>query len=165
MTCRRCWIGCRHSSEAHVTLLSENISRNRARSSEELELADTWKRPPGIWGYLISTNHKEIASRYLITAFVFFILAGLLALTMRLQLATPNGQILGPDKYNQFFTVHGSAMMFLFAVPIMEAVGLYMVPLMVGTRNVSFPRLNAVGYYLFLIGGLLLFGGLVLNIG
>jgi cytochrome c oxidase subunit 1 len=151
-----------------VTVVSENIVNDRsprAPSQDELELANTWKRPPGFWGYLISTNHKEIASRYLITAFIFFLLAGMLALTMRLQLATPNGKILGPDKYNQFFTVHGSAMMFLFAVPIMEAMGLYMVPLMIGTRNVSFPRLNAVGYYLFLIGGLLLFGGLALNIG
>jgi cytochrome c oxidase subunit 1 len=150
-----------------VTVLSTSTRAPDSSSvaREELELAGTWRRPPGIYGFLATTNHKDIAARYIFTAFVFFILAGLLALLMRLQLATPNGRLLGPDRYDQFFTVHGSAMMFLFAVPIMEAVALYMVPLMVGTRNVAFPRLNALGYYLYLMGGLLLFGGLALNIG
>jgi cytochrome c oxidase subunit 1 len=132
---------------------------------EVLQLENTWRRPPGIYGWLVSTNHKDIATRYIITALIFFVLAGLLAMAMRTQLALPQNTFLGPDRYNQFFTVHGSAMMFLFAVPIMEAMGLYMVPLMVGTRNVSFPRLNAFGYFMFLAGGLLLFGGLAMNIG
>ena len=75
---------------------------------------------------------------------------------MLAQLARPENQLLGPDLYNQIFTVHGTTMMFLFAVPVMEAVGLYLVPLMVGTRNVAFPRLNALGYYCYLFAGLLL---------
>src|SRR3954464_9690839 len=129
------------------------------------ELDITWKRRPGFLGWIESTNHKDIARRYIITAFVFFLLAGILALLMRIQLAFPENHFLGPDLYNQVFTVHGTTMMFLFAVPIMEGLGLYFVPLMVGTRNAAFPRLNAFGYYTFLGGGLLLWGGLLLNAG
>src|SRR3954462_512329 len=139
------------------TLLDEDRDR---RALEKI-----WRRPPGFIGWLQTTNHKDIARRYIITAFIFFLLAGLLALAMRIQLAFPENHFLGPDLYNQFFTVHGTTMMFLFAVPIMEAMGLYFVPLMVGTRNVAFPRLNAFGYYTFLGGGLLLWGGLLLNAG
>src|SRR3954463_16794532 len=107
------------------------------------ELDITWKRRRGLIGWIESTNHKDIARRYVITALIFFVLAGLLAAAMRIQLAFPENHFLGPDLYNQFFTVHGTTMMFLFAVPIMEGLGLYFVPLMVGTRNAAFPRLNA----------------------
>lgn len=124
-----------------------------------------WTRPPGLVGWLCSTNHKDIGRRYIVTAFIFFGLAGLLAAGMRIQLAFPENHFLEPDRYNQFFTVHGTTMMFLFAVPIMEGIGLYLVPLMVGTRNVAFPRLNAFGYFTYLAGGLLLWGGFLLNAG
>ncbi|MFX6383757.1 cbb3-type cytochrome c oxidase subunit I, partial [Acinetobacter baumannii] len=87
-----------------------------------------------------------------VTAFVFLILGGLLALVMRLQLATPEARFIDPDRYNQIFTMHGANMMFLFAVPVMEAMAVYFVPLMVGTRNIAFPRLNAYSYWLFLVG-------------
>ncbi|MBB3309600.1 cytochrome c oxidase subunit 1 [Rhizobium sp. BK196] len=90
------------------------------------------------------------------TAFVFLILGGMLALAMRLQLAQPEARFIGPDRYNQIFTMHGSNMMFLFAVPVMEAMGVYLVPLLVGTRNIAFPRLNAFSYWIFLFGGILL---------
>ena len=133
------------------------------REHHELDL--TWRRRPGIIGWLETTNHKDIAIRYVITAFIFFLLAGTLVFMMRLQLAFPENHFLGPDRYNQFFTVHGTTMMFLFAVPIMEAMGLYFVPLMVGTRNVAFPRLNAFGYYVYLCGGILLYAGLLTNTG
>src|SRR5436309_1748260 len=128
-------------------------------------MQELWEPPHGITGWLCDTNHKHIGMRYIVTAFVFFALAGILALLMRIQLARPELHFLGPDLYNQFFTVHGTTMMFLFAVPIMEGLGLYFVPLMVGTRNAAFPRLNAFGYYAFLGGGLLLWGGLLLNAG
>src|SRR5437764_6995453 len=82
---------------------------------------------------------------------------------MRSQLARPDGTLLSPEKYNQMFTIHGTTMMFLFAVPMMEGMGVYMVPLMVGTRNVAFPRLNAFGYYMFLFGGLVLYAGVLTN--
>ncbi|MFL6590818.1 MAG: cytochrome c oxidase subunit I [Chthoniobacterales bacterium] len=129
------------------------------------ELDVTWRRRSGLIGWLETTNHKDIARRYIITAFCFFILAGILALLMRIQLAFPENHFIGPDLYNQFFTVHGTTMMFLFAVPIMEAMGIYFVPLMIGTRNVAFPRLNALGYWVFLFGGILLYAGLIFNVG
>src|SRR5437763_10916235 len=135
-------------------------SREAGESMQKL-----WARPPGFLGWLCSTNHKDIAMRYIVTAFIFFGLAGILALLMRIQLAFPENHFLGPDLYDQFFSVHGTTMMFLFAVPIMEGLGLYFVPLMVGTRNVAFPRMNAFGYYSYLAGGLLLWGGLLVNAG
>lgn len=133
--------------------------------AERRELEKTWLEPSGIIGWLSNTNHKTIGLRIIFTAFVFFLLGGVLALFMRLQLASPENNILGPDLYNQFFTTHGTSMMFLFAVPVMEGMGIYLVPLMVGTRNVAFPRMNALGYYVYLIGGILLYVGLLLNIG
>lgn len=129
------------------------------------ELDMVWRRARGVIGWLASTNHKDIAIRYIITAFVFFGVAGLLAFLMRLQLAFPGNKFISPDVYNQLFTVHGTTMMFIFAVPIMEAIALYFIPLMVGTRNVAFPRLNAFGYYTYLLGCILLYTGLFTNVG
>ena len=76
-------------------------------------------------------------------------LGGILALLMRMQLARPENTLIGPDLYNQLFTMHGTTMMFLFAVPVMEAMAIYLVPLMVGTRNIAFPRLNAFSYWVY----------------
>jgi cytochrome c oxidase subunit 1 len=129
------------------------------------ELEQSWKDPPGLWGWLTTTDHKRIGRRYIATAFGFFVLGGLAAATMRLQLARPENHVVGPDLYNQLFTVHGTTMMFLFAVPIMTAFGVYFVPLMVGAKNVAYPRLNAFGYYTFLIGGVFLWVALATNTG
>ena len=136
-----------------------------ALERERLALRDAWSGPPGLWGWLTTTDHKSIGTRYIVTALVFFLLGGIEAAMIRTQLARPENRFLGPDLYNQIFSTHGTTMMFLFAVPIMTAVGLYLVPLMIGTRNVAFPRLNAYGYYVYLIGGLLLYAGLLLNTG
>src|SRR4051794_21189862 len=95
-------------------------------AEDRLMLAKTWQRPSGFYGWLIATNHKDIGLRKVTTAFIFFLLAGMLALMMRLQLAVPENTLLGPDVYNQLFTTHGTAMMFLFAVPVMEGMGLYL---------------------------------------
>jgi len=129
------------------------------------ELERTWADGHGLWAWLTSTNHKTIATRYIVTAFVFFLLGGIEAMLMRVQLARAENSFLSADLYNQIFTVHGTTMMFLFAVPIMEGMGLYLVPLMVGTRNVAFPRMNAYGYFTYLFGGLLLYGGFLLHTG
>ena len=128
-------------------------------------LERAWASPPGLLGFLRTASHKSVALRYIVTAFGFFALGGALALLMRAQLAMPEARLVGPDLYNQLFTVHGSTMMFLFAVPVMEAMGLYLVPLMIGTRNVAFPRLNSFGYWTYLIGGLLLWVSFVVNAG
>jgi cytochrome c oxidase subunit 1 len=132
---------------------------------ERQRLEETWRVPRGVVGWFMVADHRTIGIRYIVTAFVFFILAGILAALMRLQLAFPENGFLGPDRYNQIFTAHGLTMMFLFAVPVMEAMGVYLVPLMVGTRNIAFPRLNAFSYYMFLFGGILLFTALVTNTG
>src|SRR5205807_7226552 len=119
------------------------------------ELDTLWKDPPGVMSWLRSVDHKSIGKRYIITAFVFFLLGGLNAAMIRLQLSRPENGVLGPARYNQIFSMHGSTMMFLFAVPVMLGFGLYFVPLMLGTRDVAFPRLNAFGYWTYLTGGLL----------
>ena len=121
-----------------------------AREAETLDAA--WRDAPGIWGWLTAVDHKTIAKRYIVTAFLMFIAGGLEAATMRLQLSRPENHLLGPDRYNQLFTTHGTTMMFLFAVPMMTAMGLYFVPLMIGARSVAFPRLNAFGYWTYVVG-------------
>jgi len=141
--------------------------RDRAIDDDTLRarLAKTWATPRGLWGALTTVDHKIIARRYLVTAFIFLALGGILAVLMRLQLARPESRVLGPDFYNQIFTMHGSNMMFLFAVPVMEAMGVYLVPLMVGTRNIAFPRLNAFSYWMYLAGGITLWLSFALNMG
>jgi cytochrome c oxidase subunit 1 len=131
----------------------------------EATLAETWRTPPGLWGSLATVDHKIIGKRYIFTAFVFLALGGVLAILMRLQLAQPEARVLGPDRYNQIFTMHGANMMFLFAVPVMEAVAVYLIPLMVGTRNIAFPRLNAFSYWMYLAGGALLWIAFALDMG
>ena len=136
-----------------------------ARDLDLAKLEHTWSRPRGLYGFLASTDHKEIGLRFIVTALAFFALGGILAVAMRLQLARPGNGMIGPDLYDQIFTVHGTTMMFLFAVPVMEGMGLYLVPLMVGTRNVSFPRLMNFGYWVFLFAGLFLYVSFVLDVG
>jgi cytochrome c oxidase subunit 1 len=136
-----------------------------ALERERRQLEETWRVPSGIVGWFSVNDHRTIGRRYIVTAFVFFALAGIQAALMRLQLAIPGNTLLGPDQYNQVFTVHGVTMMFLFAVPVMEAMGVYLVPLMVGTRNIAFPRLVAFSYYVYLFGGGLLYAALLTNTG
>jgi cytochrome c oxidase subunit I+III len=145
---------------------SSTVAEIRPGDLAEHEQMDrAWRPQPGLWGWLTTVNHKDIGRRYIFTAFVFFLLGGIEAAMIRAQLARPENGLIGPDLYNQIFTMHGTTMMFLFAVPIMEAVGLYFVPLMIGTRNVAFPRLNAFGYWLYLIGGAFLYVQFFLNTG
>src|SRR3954470_5020857 len=128
-------------------------------------LLRTWRTGSSLLERLSSVDHKVIGRRYIITAFAFLCLGGLSAMAMRMQLAQPEAKLIGPDLYNQLFTMHGTTMMFLFAVPVMEAFGVYLVPLMVGTRNIAFPRLNAFSYWVFLFGGLFLWVMIFLNTG
>jgi cytochrome c oxidase subunit 1 len=128
-------------------------------------LEQTWATPRGIIGWLSAADHKTIGKRYLVTTFGYFLFAGILAMLMRAQLARPENALVGPDLYNQLFTTHGSTMMFLFAVPIMQGIAVYFVPLMVGAREIAFPRLNAFSYWMILAGGLMLIIAFLLNIG
>ena len=129
-------------------------------------LQSTWREPPGFVGWFAKVHHTSIGTRFIVTSFIFFLLGGVLAVLMRLQLAFPENRFLGPDKYNQFFTMHGSTMIFLFAVPLLfQGFGIYLVPLLVGTRNIALPRLAAFSYYIYLFGCLFFWIGLLLNVG
>ena len=136
-----------------------------ARTMEETRdvLSRTWSSRGGLAGWFSITTHQEIGKRYITTAFIFLLIGGIEALLMRLQLARPDNTLLSAQRYNQIFTLHGTTMMFLFAVPVMEGMGVYLVPLMLGTRNVAFPRLNAFGYWMYLMGGLFLYAGTFSN--
>jgi cytochrome c oxidase subunit 1 len=129
------------------------------------ELEKTWDDGKGLYAWLAAVNHKTIGRRYIMTALCFFAIAGVLAGVMRLQLSRPAVGLIGPDLYDQIFTMHGTTMMFLFAVPVMEAMGIYFVPLMVGARSICFPRLNAFSYWMYLFGGIFIYAAFILNIG
>ena len=149
-----------------MTPLEQSGTAAAVETSRLEKLDRIWRDPGGFWGWFCHVNHRSIGRRYMVTAFGFFLAGGVLAALMRIQLARPESHFLGPDLYNQIFTVHGSTMMFLFAVPMMfEALAVYLVPLMVGNRNICFPRLNAYSYYVYLAGGLLLYAGLFTNTG
>jgi cytochrome c oxidase subunit 1 len=118
-------------------------------------------RPPWYEGryarWLTTTDHKRIGILYVSTSLLFFLAGGILAVLMRGQLATPNEHFITRDRYNELFTIHGTAMVFLVVVPILAGFGNFLVPLMIGARDVAFPRLNAMSYWFFAFGGLTLF--------
>jgi cytochrome c oxidase subunit 1 len=149
-----------------TSAITTETTLSPAEIEHAAQLDRIWREPPGFWGWFRHVHHTSIGKRYIVTAFIFFLLAGLLAGAMRLQLAFPESHFLSNDLYNQFFTMHGSTMMFLFAVPMMfEGLAVYLVPLMVGTRNIAFPRLNAYSYYLYLFGGIMFFAAFLTNTG
>jgi cytochrome c oxidase subunit 1 len=118
-------------------------------------IAPTWKEGR-VTSWLTTVDHKRIGVLYLVTAFGFFLLAGVMAMLMRAQLSQADNHILTRDGYNQLFTIHGTMMIFLFVVPILAGFGNFVVPLMLGARDMAFPRLNAASYWLFVIGGFVL---------
>jgi heme/copper-type cytochrome/quinol oxidase subunit 1 len=112
------------------------------------------RTPPRGWlGWLATTDHKKIGILYLFATFLFFILGGVEALVMRLQLAQPDNTLVDPETYNGLVTMHGTTMVFLFLVPVFAGFGNYLVPLMIGARDMAFPRLNALSFWLLLAGG------------
>ena len=122
---------------------------------EALERA--WKAPRGL-SFITAVNNTYVGLWYVGTAFLFFILAGILALIMRAQLAAPESDLVGHDLYNQLFTMHGTVMMFLFAVPAVEAASVYLLPNMQAARDLPFPRLSAYAFWAYFVGGLVFFG-------
>src|ERR1700753_347712 len=104
-------------------------------------------------GYITTTSHKTVGVMYTVTAFIFFALAGVMAELMRAELARPGLQFLSNEQYNQLFTIHGTVMMFLFAPALAFGFANYIVPLQIGAPDVSFPRLNALAYWLYAFGG------------
>jgi cytochrome c oxidase subunit 1 len=127
------------------------------------KLARRPRATTGVWSWVTTVDHKKIAIMYGGLALTFFIVAGIEALFIRLQLAQPNGTILTAARYNEFFTMHGTTMVFLFGMPLAAAFGNYLVPLMIGARDVAFPRLNMLGFWIFCFGGLFLYSSFFLG--
>ena len=117
----------------------------------------------GWTSWVTTTDHKRIGIMYLVLTFVFFILGGTEALLMRLQLSQANNTLLDPKTYNELFTMHGTTMIFLFVVPIMAGFGNYFVPLMIGARDMAYPKLNALSFWLLVAGGLVFYGSIFFN--
>src|SRR5262245_24920083 len=109
----------------------------------------------GVKSWLLTIDHKRIALLYLGTVTFFFALGGLFATLIRLELLTPAGDLVQPETYNKLFTMHGVIMVFFFLIPSVPAVlGNFLVPLMIGARDLAFPRLNLLSWYIFVVGGL-----------
>jgi cytochrome c oxidase subunit 1 len=111
----------------------------------------------GLLSWIMTVDHKRIGILYLISAFVFFLIGGAEALLMRIQLARPENKFLSPDAYNQIFTMHGTTMIFLVVMPLSAGFGNYIVPLMIGARDMAFPKLNALSYWTYLFGGIFMY--------
>jgi cytochrome c oxidase subunit 1/cytochrome c oxidase subunit I+III len=126
-------------------------------------LEETWSEPAGIRSWFTTVDHKRIGMRYLVTGLVFFVAGGIESLLIRAQLARPEGHVVGPETFNQLFSMHGITMMFLFATPVLSGFGNFLVPLMIGARDMSFPRLNAFGYWVFLASGIFLYSSFLVG--
>jgi cytochrome c oxidase subunit I+III len=127
---------------------------DRPRDDEQ-RLSEIWASPPGLSGWFRAVQNNTIGLRYILTGLGFFVAGGIQALIMRIQLARPEQEAISPELYNQLFTMHGSTMMFLFAVPTIEAFATYLIPFLVGARDLPFPRLTALGYWVYLFGGVM----------
>jgi cytochrome c oxidase subunit I+III len=139
--------------------MNEQAERTTGDDGDRRELTRLFSTPPGL-GRLAAVNHTVIGLRFMLVAVVFFILGGLLAMLLRAQLAIPGNEFLDHEAYNQIFTMHGTVMMFLFAIPLIEGLALYFIPKFLGARDLSFPRLSAFGFWCYLFGGLILLGSM-----
>ena len=137
-----------------TTGADDRLPNDLPRPEGELERMEAvWAPPPG-WRILSQVNNTTVGLWYIGAALLFMILGGILALIMRLQLATPGNRLVDHDLYNQLFTMHGSVMMFLFAVPVVEAIAILLLPAMQGARDLPFPRLSAYAFWAYFVGGL-----------
>lgn len=141
--------------------MTQATQATQARARAQARLTARWSRPKGIEGVLTAVNNQPLGKRYMLTALAFFCIAGVLSLILRTQLTVAEAELVGPDLFNAVFTMHGSTMMYLFAVPFIEGLALYIVPLMIGSRDVAFPRLTSFGYWIYLFGGLLMYASFI----
>jgi cytochrome c oxidase subunit 1 len=118
-----------------------------------------WDKNKGLISWLTTVDHKKLGILYLYTTFFFFLIGGIMALLVRVQLAEPQNKFLTPAQYNQIFTMHGTTMIFLWIIPVFAGFGNYIVPLMIGARDMAFPRINALSYWLIPLGGLTMYAG------
>ena len=122
-----------------------------AATAKEFSFSETFYR------WVATVDHKRLGLMYIVSALLFFLISGSMALVIRLQLFFPNNHLVGPDTYNRLFTMHGTTMVFLVGMPMVAGFSNYLVPLMIGARDMAFPRLNAFGFWIFLFGGFLLY--------
>jgi heme/copper-type cytochrome/quinol oxidase subunit 1 len=120
-------------------------------------LEKIWRPAPGVYGWLGTVDHKTLGKRYIVTAFAFLILGGIEALILRLQLARPEQTLLTSEQYNELFSIHGITMIFLYALPVLSGFSIFLFPLLIGARDMAFPRLNAFSYWVFLFSGLFIY--------
>lgn len=128
------------------------------------KLSAVWAPGRGLRGALADVNHGTLGLRFMATAAVYFAIGGLLAMLIRVQLANPRAAFVGPEIYNQLFTMHGTLMMFLFAIPMLEGLAIFLLPKVLGARDLAFPRLTALGYFCYFFGGLILLGALAFGV-
>jgi cytochrome c oxidase subunit I+III len=140
----------------------EHVPPEEVQRAQAERLLRAWKIPEG-WRYWSAVNNSEVGLWYTAMTFFFLLFGGVLALLMRIQLAVPDNDFLPAELYNQAFTVHGSVMMFLFAIPVFEAIAVLFLPQMLGARDLPFPRLSAFGFWCFLLGGIFLCGSIFFN--
>ena len=134
-----------------------------AQSLPSRELKSIWEGAGGLFGWLTTVDHKTIGIRYIVTAFGVFLLAGTDAMMIRTQLIRPGNSFLSPASYNEYFTMHGTMMVFFFATPILFGFGNYLVPLLIGARDMAFPRLNAFGYWVYLFSAGFIYSSLLVG--
>src|SRR5215216_411860 len=135
----------------------------RTPVEEREHLEEIWEDDPGVPGFFSTVDHKRIGKRYIYTCFIFFFVGGLIALVMRAQLAGPDNTVLSARAYNSLFTVHGTTMIFLFNTPVLAGFGNYLLPMMIGTRDMAFPRLNAFSYWVFLFAGIFFYSSFLVG--
>ncbi|MGQ9366395.1 cytochrome c oxidase subunit I [Azospirillum sp. ST 5-10] len=133
---------------------------NRALSDK---LHKTWETKPGLYGWIATVDHKEIGLRYIVTAFAFLVAGGVEALIMRIQLAGPDTAVVPPEVYDQLFSMHGITMIFLYALPVLSGFSNYLFPLVLGARDMAFPRLNAFSYWVYLASGLFMYSSFLIG--
>ena len=126
-------------------------------------LQENWETPHGLRGTLTTVDHKTIGLRYLVTSIFFLVVGGVEALLMRAQLATSNQHLLSAGAYNEMFSMHGVTMIFLYAAPVLSGFSNYLWPLMLGSRDMAYPRLNALSYWVYLVAGIFLYTSLPLG--
>lgn len=124
-----------------------------------------WETKPGLYGWFASVDHKSIGLRYIVTAFILLAIGGIEALVIRLQLAGPDLHLLTPEQYNQLFSTHGMTMIFLYASPILSGFSNFLWPLILGSRDMAFPRLNALSYWIYLGAALFMYAGFLVGAG
>jgi cytochrome c oxidase subunit I len=139
------------------------VTEDRPADHEPSPTEIQWEDAPGLVGFFTTVDHKRIGMRYIYTSFFFFFVAGVQALVMRAQLTGPEAEIVGPETYNQLFTMHGVMMIFLFNTPVLAGFGNYLLPLQLGTRDMAFPRLNAFSYWVFVLAGIFMFTSLLIG--